>query len=97
MRNNEEAKVEIAKQQYEDLHLKGEIFINGNKNLIGYVSHINCKFTGEQSFIITDSKYVPLSAPLSERENVKEVTVLYRGSSFDSSLDTKLGWRQSIF
>lgn len=92
MKNTEKEKVGIAKQQYETLRLKEPFFKNEDKGFIGYVSHINSKITGEQSFIITD-KYVPLSASLSERESVKEVMVLYRGSSFDSSLDTKLDWQ----
>lgn len=92
MKNTEKEKVGIAKQQYETLRLKEPFFKNEDKEFIGYVSHINSKITGEQSFIITD-KYVPLSASLSERESVKEVMVLYRGSSFDSSLDTKLDWQ----
>ncbi|NBA62201.1 hypothetical protein [Enterococcus mundtii] len=92
VKNTEKDKVEIAKKQYEKLDLDSPFSINNNKLNIGYVSHINSKITGEQSFIITD-KYVPLSAPLSERESVKEVTVLYRGSSFDSSLDAELSWR----
>ncbi|WP_271554578.1 hypothetical protein [Enterococcus mundtii] len=85
-------KVEIAKKQYEKLDLDSPFSINNNKLNIGYVSHINSKITGEQSFIITD-KHVTLSAPLSKRESIKEVTVLYRSSSFDSSLDAKLFWR----
>ncbi|MBO0460445.1 hypothetical protein JZO83_01675 [Enterococcus sp. DIV1298c] len=97
VKNTEKDKVEIAKKQYEQLDRDSPFSINNNKINIGYVSHINSKFTGEQSFIITDTKYVPLSAPLSERENVKEVTVLYRGSSFDSSLDTKLDWIYNNF
>ncbi|PQF21687.1 hypothetical protein [Enterococcus mundtii] len=89
---SDEFQVELAKKQYDNLKLTNSTALNKDKMIIGYVSHINSKITGEQSFIIIDN-YVPLSAPLSEGESVKEVTVLYRGSSFDSSLDAELGWR----
>lgn len=54
MKNTEKEKVGIAKQQYETLRLKEPFFKNEDKEFIGYVSHINSKITGEQSFIITD-------------------------------------------
>ncbi|WP_271555287.1 hypothetical protein [Enterococcus mundtii] len=74
MKNSEEEKVEIAKQQYEALHLKGEIFINTNKEFNGYVSHINSKITDEQSFIdricVHRNKY-SLKKTLKRRDNIK--------------------------
>ncbi len=49
----------------------------------GKVSQIiDNKATGEQTYIITNGgKKVTANSPLSEREKVKEVTILYRGSS----------------
>lgn len=51
------------------------------KKTIGIVSQkINNKSTGEQSYIITD-KYTPPTASISERNKVKELTILYKGST----------------
>lgn len=71
--------VEIARKEYDGWEKGYEVKLNNDKPL-GYISQINNKPTGEQSFVITDN-YVPLSAPKKERESVKEITVLYRGST----------------
>lgn len=76
---SEEEKVYIAKQQYKELILGQKISTIDGK-IVGYVSQINDKPTGEQSFVITNN-YVSPDASLKERETVTEVTVLYRGST----------------
>ncbi len=54
---------------------------DGTEKTIGIVSQkINNKSTGEQSYIITD-KYTPPTASISERNKVKELTILYKGST----------------
>ena len=84
---SEEERVNIAKQQYEELPLGKKIIIDGGKT-VGYVSQINDKPTGEQSFVITDI-YVPHTASYEERSKVKEVTVLYRGSTSPDKFKTE--------
>lgn len=76
-------RVEIANQEYLNLKIKRPVKINKNEKTIGYVSQTFDKPTGEQSFVITDH-YVSPNASLAERETVKEVTVLYRGSTAPS-------------
>jgi len=74
VKNTEKEKVGIAKQQYETLRLKEPFFKNEDKEFIGYVSHINSKITGEQSFIdricVHRNKY-SLKKTLKRRDNIK--------------------------
>lgn len=84
-------RVEIAKLEYEKLMIGQELKTRNKKQSIGYVSQKFNKISGEQSFVITDH-YVSPNASLTERETVKEVTVLYRGStapSVDNLFDPK--------
>ncbi|MDH5041996.1 DUF2974 domain-containing protein [Enterococcus faecalis] len=81
------------KKEYQNWGLKKVVVLDNGKT-IGYVSQVNDKSTGEQSFVITD-QYVPPTASLSERQAVTGVTILYRGSTapdkgnlFDSSNPT---------
>ncbi|EAG9432392.1 DUF2974 domain-containing protein [Listeria monocytogenes] len=80
----DQERVELAQKEYEDYKLKDKVKIlkvNGNEQNIGIVSQkINNKSTGEQSYIITD-KYTPPTASISERNKVKELTILYKGST----------------
>lgn len=84
---SEEEKVNIAKQQYKKLTVGQKISTPDGK-LVGYVSKINDKPTGEQSFVITDIN-VPATASYEERSKVKEVTVLYRGSTSPDQIKTE--------
>ncbi|EHP2985619.1 TPA: Mbeg1-like protein [Listeria monocytogenes] len=80
----DQERVELAQKEYEDYKLKDKVKIlkvNGNEQTIGIVSQkINNKSTGEQSYIITD-KYTPPTASISERNKVKELIILYKGST----------------
>lgn len=87
---SDEERVEIASKEYEEWLIKDEIRLDNN-DLVGVVCIVNDKSTGEQSFVITD-KYCPPSAPIEQRNQVKEVTVLYRGSSFELSSDAAKDW-----
>ncbi|WP_071865816.1 hypothetical protein, partial [Enterococcus caccae] len=78
---NDKERVELARKEYDDLQLNSKIDLNGGKTTVGRVSQVNDKATGEQSFVITD-KYCPASSSIEQRNQVKEVTVIYRGSSF---------------
>ncbi|EAE9229472.1 DUF2974 domain-containing protein [Listeria monocytogenes] len=80
----DEDRVRLAKKEYDPLQIKKEVIISASdekEKTIGIVSQkINNKSTGEQSYIITD-KYTPPTASISERNKVKELTILYKGST----------------
>ncbi|EIN5664506.1 DUF2974 domain-containing protein [Listeria monocytogenes] len=82
--NNDYERVKLAQKEYDKLTVEGSVNIptaNGTEKTIGIVSQkINNKSTGEQSYIITD-KYTPPTASISERNKVKELTILYKGST----------------
>ncbi|MBC1283582.1 DUF2974 domain-containing protein [Listeria welshimeri] len=92
--NNDYERVKLAQKEYDKLAIEGAVNIptaNGTEKTIGIVSKINNKSTGEQSYIITD-KYTPPTASISARNQVKELTILYKGSTAPSKaniMDTK--------
>lgn len=88
---NDKDRVELARKEYDDLQLNSKIDLNGGETTVGRVSQVNDKPTGEQSFVVTD-KYCPTSASIEQRNQVKEVTVIYRGSSFELSSDVAKNW-----
>lgn len=93
MHNNytDKQRLDIAKQQYNSYNEADPVKIGESKKSIGIVSKINNKSTGEQSYIITD-KYTPPTASISARNQVKELTILYKGSIAPSKaniMDTK--------
>ncbi|MBC2377526.1 DUF2974 domain-containing protein [Listeria welshimeri] len=93
MHNNytDKQRLDIAKQQYNSYNEADPVKIGESKKSIGIVSKINNKSTGEQSYIITD-KYTPPTASISARNQVKELTILYKGSTAPSKaniMDTK--------
>ncbi len=88
---NGQQHVDLARKEYDPLKPKQIVKIDDDTIKIGEVSQVFDKPTGEQSFVITDH-YVSPNASLAERETVKEVTVLYRGStapSVDNLFDPK--------
>ncbi|WP_267668955.1 Mbeg1-like protein [Listeria innocua] len=81
--NTDQERVELAKKEYSKLELKKEvnISISNREKKIGIVSQtINNKAAGQQTYIITE-KYTPPTASHIERSKVKELTILYRGST----------------
>ncbi|EAD5841477.1 TPA: Mbeg1-like protein [Listeria innocua] len=81
--NTDQERVELAKKEYSKLELKKEvnISISNREKKIGIVSQtINNKAAGQQTYIITE-KYTPPTASHTERSQVKELTILYRGST----------------
>ncbi len=79
----DQERVELAQKEYEDLKIKEKVKVlksDGRGKDIGTVSQVNNKPTGEQSFIITD-KYKPPTVASTERIKVKELTILYKGST----------------
>ncbi|NVX59979.1 DUF2974 domain-containing protein [Listeria monocytogenes] len=80
----DQERVELARKEYAKINQEEVVKIptaDGTEKTIGIVSQkINNKSTGEQSYIITD-KYTPPTASISERNKVKELTSLYKGST----------------
>ncbi|EAF0642978.1 DUF2974 domain-containing protein [Listeria monocytogenes] len=80
----DQERVELARKEYAKINQEELVKIptaDGTEKTIGIVSQkINNKSTGEQSYIITD-KYTPPIASISERNKVKELTILYKGST----------------
>ncbi|EHP2906551.1 TPA: Mbeg1-like protein [Listeria monocytogenes] len=82
--HTDQERVKLAEKEYHKMKSGEAVNIpatNGGIKTIGIVSQkINNKSTGEQSYIITD-KYTPPTASISERNKVKELTILYKGST----------------
>ncbi|EKZ1018508.1 DUF2974 domain-containing protein [Listeria monocytogenes] len=82
--HTDQERVELAEKEYHKMKSGEAVNIpttNGGIKTIGIVSQkINNKSTGEQSYIITD-KYTPPTASINERNKVKELTILYKGST----------------
>ncbi|EAC9592169.1 DUF2974 domain-containing protein [Listeria monocytogenes] len=80
----DQERVELARKEYAKINQEEVVKIptaDGTEKTIGIVSQkINNKSTGEQTYIITD-KYTPPTASISERNKVKELTILYKGST----------------
>ncbi|WP_167630215.1 hypothetical protein [Listeria valentina] len=83
----DEQNVKIAKKEYDKLKV-GDDFIEKGNTVSGKVSQtIDNRATGEQTYIVTKGgDKITANSPLSEREKVKEVIVLYRGSSAPDEL-----------
>lgn len=80
---NEQERVWLAKKEYVNLKVSRKPVTLYSGVVVGYVSQANNKLTGEQSFVLTD-KYVRPTASLEERSTIKEITILYRGSTAPS-------------
>ncbi len=80
---NDSQRVDLARKEYDPLHVGDKIKIDDDKLTIGKVSQVvDNKATGEQAYIITNTeKTVSPNASLAEREKVTEVTILYPGST----------------
>ncbi|EOZ5415286.1 hypothetical protein ACQSL8_002122 [Listeria monocytogenes] len=79
----DQERVELARKEYAKINQEEVVKIptaDGTEKTIGIVSQKINKSTGEQSYIITD-KYTPPTASISERNKVKELTILYKGST----------------
>lgn len=82
----DDERVQIAKKEYDDLNVNDPITINNGKT-IGYVSKvIDNKDTGEQAFVIADG-----DPRVQKPEDVKNVTVLFQGSTGPDQLLKKPG------
>ncbi|MBC2110456.1 DUF2974 domain-containing protein [Listeria innocua] len=81
---NDIERVDLARKEYDPLEISKVVSVstaNGDRKTIGIVSQtINNKAAGQQTYIITE-KYTPPTASHTERSKVKELTILYRGST----------------
>lgn len=84
MLHTDSDRILIARQEYKTLSVGKTIQINDKR--LGYVSDVVNDTTGQNAFVITDK---PVGAP---KSSVQNVTVLYRGSSFNLSADAKKDW-----
>ncbi|EEJ0015232.1 DUF2974 domain-containing protein [Listeria innocua] len=81
---NDIERMDLARKEYDPLEISKVVSVstaNGDRKTIGIVSQtINNKAAGQQTYIITE-KYTPPTASHIERSKVKELTILYRGST----------------
>ncbi|MBF0780365.1 MULTISPECIES: hypothetical protein [unclassified Granulicatella] len=70
---------QIAEKEYDNYNIGNRIMINKEKDLVGYVSEIKNKLSGENTYIVTDIK-LPDTPTTDHLAKVGHVTLLYQGS-----------------
>ena len=96
MAYSDETNMNIAKEEYKD-RPTGYILKTENNEVVGTLSDANDNRSnnGEQIYTYTktegSNKIVSPDAPLSEREKVEEITILYRGSTAPTEMLSKGG------
>ena len=96
MAYSDETNMNIAKEEYKD-RSTGYILKTENNEVVGTLSDANDNRSnnGEQIYTYTktegSNKIVSPDAPLSEREKVEEITILYRGSTAPTEMLSKGG------
>ena len=87
MAYSDETNVNLAKEEYENRNIGDSLRTNPGNEYVGILSDANDNRSnnGEQIYTYTktedSNKIVSSDAPLSEREKVEEITILYRGST----------------
>ena len=87
MAYSDETNVNLAKEEYENRNIGDSLRTNPGNEYVGVLSDVNDDRTnnGEQIYTYTrtegSDEIVSPDAPLSEREKVEEITILYRGST----------------
>ena len=87
MAYSDETNVNLAKEEYENRNIGDSLRTNPGNEYVGVLSDVNDDRTnnGEQIYTYTktegSNEIVSPDAPLSEREKVEEITILYRGST----------------
>ena len=87
MAYSDETNVNLAKEEYENRNIGDSLRTNPGNEYVGILSDANDNRSnnGEQIYTYTktedSNKIVSPDAPLSEREKVEEITILYRGST----------------
>lgn len=76
-------KLEITNLEYKD-YIRGAEVAYSQDKIVGYVSEVNHKKSGEDSYVITD---IPMPENPTEEDfaKVKNITILFQGSTFDLS------------
>lgn len=77
---SDQEKLDISRQQYDELDVGREIRTKKSNTFIGYVSEVNHKAWGEDSYVITDEE-IPENPTAEDYAKVKYVTILYQGST----------------
>ncbi|TYC47884.1 hypothetical protein ESZ50_11050 [Weissella muntiaci] len=83
----------IAQQGYASYDVGDSVAIrvNGKREQVGYVIEKIDDASGQQAYIIADQK-LPANPSKDQLDSVKNVSVIYRGSSTDASLDAVNDW-----
>ena len=87
MAYSDETNVNLAKEEYENRNIGDSLRTNPGNEYVGILSDANDNRSnnGEQIYTYTktsgSNEVVSPNAPLSEREKVEEITILYRGST----------------
>lgn len=87
MAYSDETNVNLAKEEYENRNIGDSLRTNPGNEYVGILSDANDSRSknGEQIYTYTktsgSNEVVSPDAPLSEREKVEEITILYRGST----------------
>ena len=91
---NDYERQQIAEKEYDIYGIGNTIKINTDTEIIGYVSEIKSKLSGENTYIVTD---VPLPVNPTEEDLAKvgHITVLYQGSTanlVEQPAETLVDW-----
>ena len=87
MAYSDETNVNLAKEEYENRNIGDSLRTNPGNEYVGILSDVNDNRSdnGEQIYTYTktsgSNEVVSPNAPLSQREKVEEITILYRGST----------------
>ena len=85
-------KLEITNLEYND-YIRGAEVAYSHDKIVGYVSEVNHKKSGEDSYVITD---IPMPENPTDEDfaKVKNITILFQGSTFDLSKlkETLVDW-----
>ena len=87
MAYSDETNVNLAKEEYENRNIGDSLRTNPGNEYVGVLSDANDNRSnnGEQIYTYTktsgSNEVVSPNAPLSEREKVEEITILYKGST----------------
>ncbi len=102
MAYSDETNVNLAKEEYENRNIGDSLRTNPGNEYVGILSDANDNRSnnGEQIYTYTktsgSNEVVSPDAPLSEREKVEEITILYRGSTAPGkgadNADAKRDW-----
>ena len=82
----------LSLRQYDVMTERQEVYLDG-EDIYGYVSEVNHKKSGEDSYVITD---IPMPENPTDEDfaRVKNITILFQGSTFDLSKlkETLVDW-----